>query len=273
MGRRHFFPGIGTFTRVSPIKRVQAQQRKAVIADRLRQAGIPVSHNWRQLSRGGAQQAACQSASGASAGADGAAEAGDSGSTGWVDLYLELRQGCQQYGQPAASGRTGGRSGSQVQGDVCLDLDAAFNRWLKQTSGEHLRGPECGPLVAESFLHLAAMNEPCRHAAEGRSMCLTPSHWGAKLAPQLTPKQSAEIYTGLCRQCSRDEVHTLVPWWPPSFCRISTHMDLPVLLPLRACRAGCRNYVSREALEEVKRWAKFAAAAYGSMAYIWNQPK
>ena len=32
--------------------------------------------------------------------------------------------------------------------------------------------------------------------AGGARECLTPSHWGAKLAPQLTPRQSAEIYTG-----------------------------------------------------------------------------
>ena len=31
--------------------------------------------------------------------------------------------------------------------------------------------------------------------AGGARECLTPSHWGAKLAPQLTPRQSAEIYT------------------------------------------------------------------------------
>lgn len=34
--------------------------------------------------------------------------------------------------------------------------------------------------------------------AEGNRLCVTPSRWGAKLALQLTPQESAEIYTGWC---------------------------------------------------------------------------
>ena len=34
-------------------------------------------------------------------------------------------------------------------------------------------------------------------------MCVTPSRWGAELAPQLTSKESAEIYTGWCSGMQR----------------------------------------------------------------------
>jgi hypothetical protein len=37
--------------------------------------------------------------------------------------------------------------------------------------------------------------------------------------------------------------------------------------------AGCRDYVPPDVLREAQQWANFAIAAYGSSAYLWNQPR
>ncbi|PRW33020.1 ubiquitin-like modifier-activating enzyme ATG7 isoform X1 [Chlorella sorokiniana] len=112
---------------------LQVQQRKTAIADRLRQAGIPIEHSG--VPGGAAQEQAAGSAL-------------DGGSTSGA------------AGDGAASA-----AGAATNAEVRVAVEQGFHQWMKEVS-------------------------------EGNRLCVTPSRWGAKLAPQLTPQQSAEIYTG-----------------------------------------------------------------------------
>lgn len=57
------------------------------------------------------------------------------------------------------------------------------------------RNLHCVAYQCAAVAFMRAIHPAC---AEGNRLCVTSSRWGAKLAPQLAPEESAEIYTGVC---------------------------------------------------------------------------
>lgn len=134
----------------------QVQQRKAAIADRLRQAGIPIKHS--RVPGGGAQQEAAGSAPGGSSG-------GGGGSAGSSTCHARCTQqhmprGDSTHGSlgqtgAAAGGSHGGRGGAVAagdgdaappldgaagaaqRGDVCIDVERGFRQWMREVSGDY----------------------------------------------------------------------------------------------------------------------------------------
>lgn len=242
---------------------LQVQQRKAAIADRLRQRSIPIERGGAPM--GAAQQEAAGSGASSSRLGSHAGQRLDRGDSAFGSLSpgVDASSGSSGSSSEAASA-AGGAAG---QGEVRIDMEPGFRRWMKEVSGEHsflcTNWPsvwrEPGPAP-----HLLSSPQAPLHA-EGSRMCVTPSRWGAELAPQLTAQESAAIYTGggsgrrcgggvpPCRHARRFEPDGGLASCPrPS---LESPHPLPPPLP------GCTDYVDPQALLEAQRWANFAVAA------------
>ena len=92
---------------------LQVQQRKAAIADRLRQAGIVIKHSG--VPGGDAQQEAA-----GTAGPSGGSTSGSAHDTADGD---------------SASALDGTANGAQ-NGEVRIDVERGFRRWMREVSGQ-----------------------------------------------------------------------------------------------------------------------------------------
>ena len=258
------------------------QQRKALIARRLQQHGIHVVDKHLDAAQRRPASSAIAGKAAPTASRSGQPAAGAAGTAASGSCLAEHYQTWQQ----ACS--AGGQGSSDSSMDVQVDVDGRFYRWMRDISGGRVGGWADGWLTVASrcleysanCMQVLVLHQPaCSHRshlrshailsarlpAEGRNQCLTPSRWGSRLAPHLTAQQSAEIYTGkahrprpccLHRCCSTQCVH---------------NRRLTCLNALRA--EGCRDYVPPDVLREAQQWANFAIAAYGSNAFLWNQPR
>lgn len=132
------------------------QQRKAAIADRLRQAGIPIKHSG--VPGGGAQQEAAGSAPGFAFGGGGGSAGtsnstyhatrpgqqmprGDSAYGSWVaagaaaDGTHGSRDDAAEAADCGAASALDGTADAAQGGDVCIDVERGFHQWMKEVSG------------------------------------------------------------------------------------------------------------------------------------------
>lgn len=132
----------------------QVQQRKAAIADRLRQAGIPIDHSG--VPGGGAQQEAAGSAPGGSSGGGSTSSStcharctqqhmprGDSahGSLGQTGAAAggshDGQGGAVAAGDGDAAPALDGAAAAAQGGDVCIDVERSFHQWMQEVSGDY----------------------------------------------------------------------------------------------------------------------------------------
>ena len=132
----------------------QVQQRKAAIADRLRQAGIPIDHSG--VPGGGAQQEAAGSAPGGSRGGGGTSNSAYHASCTQQHMpRVDSAHGSLGQTGAAAGGSHGGRggavaagdgdaastpdcaAGAEQGGDVCIDVERSFRQWMQEVSGDY----------------------------------------------------------------------------------------------------------------------------------------
>ena len=153
----------------------QTQQRREAIAARLRQHGIDA----RQLPPPSGEQ-----------------------------QQQQQQQGGQQQpaGEPPALNGSSIRASSLTSRQQLLPPDGQ-QAVARETPGQHASPAspaDAGSLPAAAGQRAADEREArfqawMREVSEGccrRQLCLTPSRWGARLAPQLPLQRAAEVYTG-----------------------------------------------------------------------------